>query len=483
MTTSQTHQLASAPARRALAGISLGYFMVLLDMTVLAVAEPDLAASLHASTAGLQWATTAYTIVFAALLLSAGAATDRYGAARLFHLGVVTFTVASLLSALAPALWVLVAVRAVMGAAAAACVPASMALIASLYPSPPARARAIATWAATSGAAVAAGPIAGGALVGAAGWRAVFLINVPLGLLVIFLTRHLYSPTPPPPDPPTSTTATPAGTEANPRPATTGPGPDAPRLDTRPRIDWPAHAAAAAVLALGSDTLITAGTGNRPHLVLAATLTVIALAVFTARDRRSRTPVLDRRLLSVPGVRAAITAAAAVSFALSGALFVLPLVLQRTYHLAALETGLAFLPLTVPFAVNPPLTARIVAKSGPRIPTAAGLALLTFGATTLAAAVHTGAAYPWLAPSLLLVGLGVSFALPALATAIVTAAPPGATGAAAGILNAARQAGACAGVAAMGATLPAGTDWPLLLSGLVTAAALVYFVLPGRPRR
>src|SRR4051794_20781311 len=175
--------------RPVLAGISLGYFMVLLDMTVLAVAEPDLAASLHASTAGLQWATTAYTVVFAALLLSSGAVTDQYGAPGLFRAGIATFTVASLLSAPAPSLWVLVALRTVMGVAAAACVPASMALIAALYPAPAARARAIAAWAATSGAAVAAGPIAGGALVGSAGWRAAFLINVPIGLLVLSLTR------------------------------------------------------------------------------------------------------------------------------------------------------------------------------------------------------------------------------------------------------------------------------------------------------
>ncbi|MFB9412729.1 MFS transporter [Dactylosporangium matsuzakiense] len=586
MTTSLTLPAAAAPARRALTGISLGYFMVLLDMTVLAVAEPDLAASLHASTAGLQWATTAYTIVFAALLLSAGAATDRYGAARLFRAGVAAFTAASLLSALAPALWVLVALRSVMGAAAAACVPASLALLTRLYPSPAARARAIATWAATSGAAVAAGPVAGGALVGAAGWRAVFLINVPIGLLVILLTRHVYSSSPaaPPapaapspvttapfPQPPVTTThgtapstqpvaaatepvaaerltaaatlraattaqpvtttaqpvtttaqpvvtaaqpvatvataaqpdgtaAQPGGTAAQPvatvaehvavaRPGPGGgpggaeAGPGAGRRGVRPRIDWAAHSAAAAVLGFGSDTLITAGTGNRPHLVLAAALTAVAVVVFAALERRSPAPVLDRRLLRAPGVRPALAGGAAVSFALSGALFVLPLVLQRTYHLAALPTGLAFLPLTVPFAVNPPLTGRIVAKTGPAAPIAAGLALLALGAAAVAAAIHTGAGYAWLVVPLLVTGLGVSFALPALATAVVAAAPPGTAGTAAGILNALRQAGACAGVAAMGATLPAGAGWPLLLAALVTAAALAYFLLTIRSRR
>jgi DHA2 family methylenomycin A resistance protein-like MFS transporter len=150
-------------------GISLGYFMVLLDMTVLSVAEPDLAASLRVSIAGLQWATTSYTVVFGALLLSAGAVADRYGAARVFRAGVGGFGVLSLLCVYAPTLWGLVALRALLGIAAAACVSASMALIARLYAEPAARARAVAAWAAISGSAVAVGPVAGGALVGLAG--------------------------------------------------------------------------------------------------------------------------------------------------------------------------------------------------------------------------------------------------------------------------------------------------------------------------
>ncbi|RMI37926.1 MFS transporter, partial [Actinomadura harenae] len=156
-----------------LAGVSLGYFMVLLDMTVLSVAEPDLASSLHASTAGLQWATTSYTVVFAALLLTAGAVADRFGAHRVFRSGIAAFGALSLLCAAAPTLGALVGLRALLGVAAAACVPASMAMITRLYPDPAARTRAIAAWAAISGSAVAAGPVLGGLLVGAAGWRAV----------------------------------------------------------------------------------------------------------------------------------------------------------------------------------------------------------------------------------------------------------------------------------------------------------------------
>ncbi|MBW8481123.1 MFS transporter [Actinomadura parmotrematis] len=428
-----------APAGRAryLAGISLGYFMVLLDMTVLSVAEPDLAASLHASMAGLQWATTGYTVTFAALLLSAGAVADRHGAERVFRAGIAVFALASLLSALAPVLWVLVALRAVLGIAAAACVPASMAMIARLYPAPAARARAIAAWAAISGAAVAAGPLAGGALVEASGWRAVFVVNVPLGVLVLALTLG-------------RAVACPRGER---------------------RIDWSAQLAAAAALALFTDTLIAAGAYAWVHAACAAVGTAAAGAGFVLLERRSDAPVLNRALLASARVRAGLLAGAAVNFALTGALFVLPLLLQRERGFSPLETGLAFLPLTVPFVANPPVTGRIVARYGPRGPILAGLALLAAGGAALAAAAFAGAGYPWLAAGLLACGFGVSSALPALVAAIVGAAPDGTAGAVGGLLNAVRQTGATVGVALMGAAATAGAGWAMLVSAAACAAA------------
>ncbi|MFH9089965.1 MFS transporter [Streptomyces sp. NPDC017673] len=440
---------APSRARRAaaLTGVSLGYFMVLLDTTVLSVAEPDLAASLHTSMAGLQWATTGYTVVFAALLLSAGAAADRFGAHRVFRTGTAVFALASLLSSLAPNLGALLVLRAVSGAAAAACVPASTALIARLYPRPAARARAISVWAAVSGAAVAAGPIAGGALVEAAGWRAVFLVNVPLGLLVLALARG-------------RAVRCPRGAD---------------------RVDWPAQAAAVVVLALLTDVLIAAGAGAWVHTAWSAGGLGIAVTVFTLLERRSQAPVVNRTLLRSAPVRAGLLAGAVTNFALSGALFVLPLLLQRERHLSALETGLAFLPLTVPFAVNPPLTGRIVARTGPRLPILAGLALLTAGGTVLAGTVFAAGAYVWLGTGLLLTGFGISFVLPALVAAVIGAAPPGTAGSVGGLLNAVRQVGATLGVALMGAAAAAGTGWSLLLSGGLCALAWPAFALtPGR---
>jgi MFS transporter, DHA2 family, methylenomycin A resistance protein len=402
----------------ALLGIALGYFMVLLDMTVLSVAEPDLSRSLGCSVAGLQWAVTGYTVAFGALLLSAGAAADRFGAHRLFLGGVAAFGAGSLLCAAAPGLWTLVVLRALLGAAAAACVPSSMALISRLFPEPVERARAVAVWAAVSGAALAAGPIAGGLLVGVAGWRAVFLVNVPIAALSLALVS--------------------------------GKGVRCPAAPSR-RIDRTGQILACAALALGTDALIALGGRHWAHTAWSLGASAAAGGLFAVRERRSISPVLSRAVLRAPGMAAMLLAGAAVGFTLTGALFVLPLLLQQRLGYSAVDTGLAFLPMTVPTAFNPLLTGRIVARSGPRGPVLAGLCLLAAGAAGMGAVVWTGAPYVLLAAGLAAAGFGVSFALPALTTAIIRLAPEGAAGAAGGLFNALRQLGATMGVAVLGA--------------------------------
>ena len=427
-----------------LLGISLGYFMVLLDTTVLAVAEPDLARSLGSSVAGLQWAVTGYTAAFGGLLLSAGAVADRFGAHRVFRAGIAVFGLGSLLSAFAPGLGSLVALRALLGVAAAACVPASMAMIIRLFPEPAARARAVAVWAATSGAAMAAGPIVGGLLVELSGWRAVFLVNVPLALLALVLTagRALHCP---------------RGERA---------------------VDWPSQLAACAALGLATDAVIALGSGSGAHSAWSAAAAVLAGAAFLRLERRSRNPVLSPAVLKAPAMRPALLAGAAVNFTMSGILFLLPLLFQQTLHLTSVETGLAFLPMTLPTAFNPLLTGRIVARTGPWKPVLAGLGLLATGGLVSGTAVLTGAPYPVLAVGLACAGFGVSFALPALTAAVVSGAPAGAGGAAGGLLNAVRQGGSTVGVGVLGSFLTTGgtaaghgTAYALLLCTGVCVAA------------
>ncbi|MGW4895789.1 MFS transporter [Kitasatospora sp. NPDC004240] len=451
MTTATTTARTPTPApgrSRALLGIALGYFAVLLDTTVLSVAEPDLARSLGGSTTGLQWVVTGYTVAFGAGLLSGGAIADHYGAHRAFRLGTAAFGVGSLLSALAPGLPALVLLRALLGIAAAAAVPAGLALIARLHPVPADRTRAIAVWAAVSGCAMAFGPPIGGILVELGGWRAVFWANVPLTVLVLALTA--------------------------------GPGVRCPRGERT--VDWPAQLAACAALALLTDALIAAGAGAWPHSGRSAAGALAAGALFVRRERRSPAPVLPPALLRAPGMREILLAGAAVNLALLGVLFVLPLLLQRTHALSPTLTGLAFLPMTLPPGLNPLLTGRLVARTGPWRPALGGLALLTAGSLLIAVAVLAGTPYALLAPGLACLGFGVSFTLPALLAAVVAAAPDGAAGAAGGLLNAVRQIGGTLGVALLGAlgTGSAGTAGAMLLPAAVCAlAALLIARRPG----
>ncbi len=170
---------------RLLIGLSLGYFLVMLDTTIVTVALPALSPSLPAQ----QWISNGYTLTFAAFLLAAGAWSDRFGARRVFSIGLVSFAVLSGLSALSFSTSLLIAFRALLGVAGALLVPSSLSLIAVAYPVPAARAKAMGVWAAVSGTGLVAGPLLGGLLTEAFGWRAIFLVNVPVALVALALSR------------------------------------------------------------------------------------------------------------------------------------------------------------------------------------------------------------------------------------------------------------------------------------------------------
>jgi DHA2 family methylenomycin A resistance protein-like MFS transporter len=425
--------LLSTSSRPALLGISLAYFMVLLDTTVLAVAEPDLMASLPTDVIGVGWATTIYTMTLAAALVLGGSLADRLGADRIFRVCSAGFGIVSVACALSPGLGVLLPARAILGLLAAGIVPSSMALIAALYPRPDDRTRAISFWAAISGAAMAAGPVFGGWLVELFGWRSVFVINAPLAAVVLVLCRHRIT------------------AARHPRPVSVAP-----------------HLALAATLAALTLAITEAGQLNWTLSLVAVCVMLVAGATTARLDRRSSAPLIPAPLRRNRPVWSAFGWGTTVNYALTSVLFAVPLVLPGS----ALSTGITLLPMTLLVAVNPLVTGRLVARYGALLPIRLGFAAFTIGLSVSAIALAGGRQPVVLGAGLLCCGLGVSWTLPPLVGFAVGNAPREAVGAVGGILNAMRQVGATLGAATASATLTAHADGVRAAAPLVVAAVL-----------
>ncbi|MGW2817534.1 MFS transporter [Streptomyces sp. NPDC001415] len=430
-----------------LLGLSLGYFMVLLDTSVVNVALPAIRDDIGGGLSGLQWVVNGYTLTFAALLLTMGALSDRFGARKVFLTGTWAFLIASGLTAAAPNLGVLIGMRGVLGIAGAALLPASMAVIATAYTDPAQRARALGSWAAITGVALAAGPVVGGVLTDTLGWRFIFVINVPVALLSVLITRAF--------------------------------APQVPRNPDR-AIDLPGQLLAVLALAgLTFGVIQSEPEGWTSAPVLIALAVGVAAAIgFIMVERREpgvRGPMLPLQLFRKATFSVGLLNGLLVNFGLSGVLFVMSLHFQQGLGYTAMAAGLAFLPLTLPTAFNPIYTGRLVARKGPRIPSILGFSLMTVGALIQLLFVGGDGAgrYALTAVGLLVFGFGVSFAIPSLVTTLVSSVPKEQAGIASGALNSARQTGAVVGVAVLGSVLqasPGDSGTKVALS--VAAAAL-----------
>lgn len=418
-----------------LLAVSSGFFMVVLDVTVVTVAVPSLGADLHAGPSALQWVVDGYTLVFACLMPLCGGLGDRFGHRRAFLTGLAVFTAASAACGAAPTAAVLIMARLAQGAGAAAMVPASLALLRAAYPEPAARARAFGVWAAVSSLGAAAGPLVGGLAVAWVGWRAVFLVNLPIGLLAVVLTvRHV--PAPPP-----------------------HPG---------ARLNVPAQIAALAALAALVGGLNEAGTRGWTDPVVLACLILPALfaALGVLLLRRTARPVMTGRRRG-PAGGAVVGLLLNVGF--YGLLYLATLYFQRLRDYRPLEAGLALLPMFVVMAASSFLAGRLAARTGPRLPMIAGLVAGAAGlAGWLPAGPHTP--YPVLIAPMAVSGAGTSFAVPAVTAAVMESVPKERGGTAAALLNAARQLGSALGVALFG-SLAASRLVPGLHASAVLAAA------------
>src|SRR4051794_40472052 len=391
-----------------LLALSIGYFMVILDTTVVNVALPVLGRSLHAGTDELQWVIDAYAVVFAALLVSMGSLADRAGARRALIFGLALFTAASAACGLAGGAGVLIAARAGQGVGAGVVVPASPAALRPTYADPAARARAVGAWGGIAGVAAASGPMVGGALASGPGWRAVFFVNVPVGLLGLALAVRYLRP-------------------VAPRPA---------HLD--------AGAQVAVAVALGALTFALIE-GAAAAFVVAA----VAAVAFVVIERRVAQPMLPLGLFRRAGFSSGTLVGLLINLGFYGQLFVLSLWFQHERGDSSLAAGLALLPLAGMATIASVVSGRVMGRTGAGLPMLVGLALGAAGWLGLLAADAQTSGALLVAP-LMAAGFGMALTMPAATAAVVEAVPAERAGLASGVLNAARQAGGAIGVALLG---------------------------------
>jgi DHA2 family methylenomycin A resistance protein-like MFS transporter len=426
------------PARLALAAALLGFFMICLDATAVNVALPAIGRSLHGATDGLQWVLDGYMVPFAALLISAGAVSDRAGARRMLGWGLVVFTAASAGCGLAPALWALIGCRIVQGCAAAVTLPASLSLVRQAFGEPAARARAVAVWSSGGAAAIAAGPVLGGILTSAAGWRAIFFINLPVGAVTLAMAAR---------------------------------APRSPRLAAP--LDLVGQAMAVLGLAALAFGVISGGADGFASTASLAALgvAVLASAAFIFVESKARQPMVPLALLRSRPVAACLLIGFSINVAFYGIAFVLGLYFQRVLGESAVTAGMLFLPMTGLLTVASLASARVSARWGHQLPLRLGLSTSTLGMVLLVLMRGRTGMEIALVPA----GAGLGFALPSLTFLLLDSLPAAQAGLAGGLFNAARQTGGALAVAVFGALISisfsAGMRQALLISVALLAAS------------
>jgi DHA2 family methylenomycin A resistance protein-like MFS transporter len=403
------------------AATSLGFAVVQLDVSVVNVAIKPIGAALGGGVSALQWVVSAYILAFAGFILSAGALGDRIGAKRVFVAGFSLFTAASAVCGVAPNLGVLIAARAVQGVAAALLVPCSLTLLSHTFPEARARARAIGQWSAGASVALAGGPLIGGVLIASLGWRAIFFINAPIGLIGILLTLRYADET----------------------------------SQSRDRgIDVPGQLAAIACLTLLAGATIEGGAHGftSPGVLSAYALALLAGAAFLTVEARRRQPMLPLGLFRSQTFSAASAIGIVANIAFYGLIFALSLFFQRAQHLSPLHTGLAFAPMTGVVLGANLLTGHLAARFGPRVMIASGSMLMIAGLATLLG-ISADSSYSTLVVQLAAIGFGLGLIVPVMTSTLLGSVERSRSGVAAGTLNTARQTGSVIGVAVYGSLI------------------------------
>jgi MFS transporter, DHA2 family, methylenomycin A resistance protein len=404
-----------------LTAMSLGFAVVQLDVTVVNVALKTIGSSLGGGIAGLQWVVNAYTVVFASLILTSGALGDRLGAKRLFIGGFIVFVCASMACGAAPSLFILIGARAVQGIGAAVLVPCSLALLDHTYQEPGPRAKAVGIWAGVAGVALAGGPVIGGVLIASVGWRAIFFINLPLGLLGIWLTVRYAS----------------ESTQSRNRP-----------------LDLTGQTAAIIAVAALAGAMIEGGAIGWSNALVIAGFGVFVAAggLFLAIEAWKSSPMLPLSFFRNRTFSAASLVGLLINLAFYGLIFALSLYFQQTKKFTPLMTGLAFMPMTAVVVAANIGAGQVSAWFGARPPMVLGQAIFAVGCFCLVT-LDANTRYGGLWWQTIMMGAGIGLTVPPMTSALLATVDRKQSGVASGVLNTTRQIGSVIGVALFGSLI------------------------------
>jgi EmrB/QacA subfamily drug resistance transporter len=405
-----------------LAAVSVGLFMIMLDNTVVNVALPSIQRELESDLSELEWIVTGYALTFASLMLVGGKVADAYGRRRIFVLGIVVFTLASLLCGLASSSEMLIGARVLQGAGAALMNPATLSIIAATFP-PRQRGTAIGIWAGVSALALAIGPLVGGLITEHVHWSWIFFVNVPVGVLGI-VASFLFI--------------------------------DESRDETHASLDIPGLATSAIGLFALTYGLIEANTygWTSARIVGAFVVSAVSLVSFVVIERRRREPMLPLELFRSGTYAGANLVILLVALAMFGVFFFVSLYMQNVLGYSAVETGAAFLPMTVLIILIAPVAGRMSDRIGSRGLMTAGMLLVALH-LALFSRLSDDASFWDLLPAFLVGGVGMALTFTPSAAAATRSVPVDKAGVGSAVLNCARQVGGTMGVAIMGAIVAA----------------------------
>lgn len=432
--------------------VLLGFFVIMLDTTIVNVSLAHIGKDLHGTTASLQWVVDAYTLSFAALLLSAGTACDRLGSQRIYLFGLILFALFSIACALSPSMGILISARALQGVGAAMVVPSSLALISEMYSDHKERAKIIGLWGAAGGIAAALGPIIGGALVSTTGWRAAFWVNIPIiGVLAILTISFI------------------------------------PRRVPQASNSFDVLGQITSIISLSLLTYLVITWGERgwntaqlPALLVG----LLCMGLFLIIEWKNPTPMLPLTLFKTQAFSISSIVGFCLNFSFFGQLFVLSLYFQKYLGWSPWIAGLAMVPQATSAIVASPLGGRFSAKFDPYSAMFVGLSVGALGFSSLVF-INENTPYVLVALLTFCAGFGMAFAMPAATSAAINAVPYEFAGVAGGIINAARQTGSVFGVAILGIMIAngnflAGFHHAVLVAGGVFALAAVLVMLASR---